>query len=302
MISAVVPTYRGAARLARHLPSVLGALSRSGDAFELIVVDDGGGGVGELPSEARLLALPKNRGYGSAVGAGAREARGERLLILNDDVELEPDTVAVLARHLVPPVFAVVPRIASTLAACGDEGGKTAVFAAGMLEVIEAPAEAPHPTLYPVGCCMLCVRADFLELGGYAEEYAPFFWEDVELGYRAWRRGLRVVHVPAATCTHEGSATLRETHDAGERERVFFRNRVLFHLRNLQDPARRRACLGALAAMALFDDRPARQRGLAEALERFSAVGPVSRAGLSDDEILASVRSGGGPAAGTPAP
>lgn len=289
MISAVVPTYRGASRLARHLPGVLASLARSGETFELIVVDDGGGGLGALPAEARLLALSENRGYGPAVSAGAREARGERLLILNDDVELEPDTVRILSRHLEPTVFAVVPRIVSPLAACGDEGGKTAAFAAGMLEVLEAPADAAHPTLYPVGCCVLCVRATFLELGGYDETYAPFFWEDVELGYRAWRRGLRVLHVPSASCRHEGSATLREAHEAEERERFFFRNRVLFHLRNLQDPSRRLACLGALAALALFDDREPRRRGLAEALERFTAPAAPAVAGLSDAEILARV-------------
>jgi GT2 family glycosyltransferase len=290
LISAVVPTYRGAARLARHLPSVLASLSRSGDAFELIVVDDGDGGVGTLPPEARLVALAEQGGYGAAVGAGVRAARGERLLILNDDVELEPDTVAELARHLVPPVFAVVPRIESPLAACGDEGGKTGSFAAGLLEVLETSADAPHPTLYPVGCCVLCARDGFLELGGYDPAYAPFFWEDVELGYRAWRRGLSVLHVPSASCRHIGSATLREAYDASERERLFFRNRVLFQLRNLQDPARRCACLGALAAFALFDDREPRVRGLADALGRFSAAGAAARAGLSDDEILARVR------------
>jgi GT2 family glycosyltransferase len=298
LISAVVPTYRGAARLARHLPSVLASLSRSGEPFELIVVDDGGGGIDALPPEARLLALPEQGGYGPAVSAGAGAARGERLLILNDDVELEPDTVEVLARHLVPPVFAVVPRIVSPLAACGDEGGKTGVFAAGLLELLEAPSDAPHPTLYPVGCCVLCTRAGFLELGGYDRAYAPFFWEDVELGYRAWRRGLPVLHVPTTSCRHVGSATLREVYDAGERERLFFRNRVLFQLRNLQEPVRRHACLGALLAFALFDDREPRVRGLAEALERNSAAGAAPPAGLSDDEILARVR--GTPETGTP--
>lgn len=291
MISAVVPTYRGGARLARHLPSVLASLAQAGEPFELIVVDDGGG-LGEAPAGARLLTLALNRGYGPAVNAGVQAARGERLLILNDDVELEPDTVRILARNLQGPVFAVVPRIVSSLAACGDEGGKTARFAAGMLEILEAPAAATQPTLYPVGCCVLCVRATFLELGGYDEGYAPFFWEDVELGYRAWRRGLRVLHVPSARCRHEGSATLRETHDAPGREGLFFRNRVLFQLRNLQDPSRRLACLGALAAVALLDDREPRRRGLTEALERFSAQAAPALAGLSDGEILERLRVG----------
>jgi hypothetical protein len=79
---------------------------------------------------------------------------------------------------------------------------------------------------------------------------------------------------------------LRETHEADERERVFHRNGVLFHLRNLQDPSRRIACLGALAALALFEGREPRRRGLAEALERFAGRPVPAGTGLSDAEIL----------------
>ena len=79
---------------------------------------------------------------------------------------------------------------------------------AGLIEIEEAPSEEPHPTFYPVGCCYLCRRAAFLGLGGYDDVFAPFFWEDVDLGYRAWRRGLASVHDPRAVCHHEGSATI----------------------------------------------------------------------------------------------
>lgn len=299
MISAVVPTCGGASRLARYLPSVLASLAAAGEPWELIVVDDGGGGAGELPPGVRLLTLAENRGYGPAVNAGAASSAGERLLILNDDVELASDAVSVLSRHLVPPVFAVVPAIASPLAACGDEGGKGACINAGLLEILETKAAAVHPTLYAVGCCVLCDRSAFLELGGYDEAFAPFFWEDVDLGYRAWRRGLAILHVPEASCRHEGSATLRERHSAQEREEVFFRNRVLFHLRNVQDAPLRAASLGAWAAFALFDDRVARRRGLAGALERFAALGRRPAHGFSDAQILA--QAGGDVAPAAPA-
>ena len=41
MISAVIPTFRGRARLERNLPSVMGALAASGESWEVVVVDDG---------------------------------------------------------------------------------------------------------------------------------------------------------------------------------------------------------------------------------------------------------------------
>jgi GT2 family glycosyltransferase len=287
VISAVIPTFRGRQRLERNLAGVLASQRASGDAWEIIVVDDGGGGLGGLPADVRLVTLPENRGYGPAVNAGAAAATGDLLLILNDDVALEESTVRVLRRHFPDPtLFAVAPAILSPLSACGDEGGKAGSWDAGVLEVREAPSSTTHPTLYPVGCCFLCPRALFLALGGYDDLYSPFFWEDVDLGYRAWRRGLRVLHAPEAACRHEGSATLREQRSSDEHEAFFFRNRVLFHLRNLRDPARRAQNLGAWAAFALFDSRAPRMRGLAEALDRFGRFEPRQEHGLSDAQIL----------------
>ena len=286
MISAVVPTAGAAARLGRLLPSVLESLAASGLASEVLVVDDGAT-LGQAPEGARLLPLEPAGGYGPAVNTGARAAAGDLLLVLNDDVRLERDCVARLVAALPERgTFAVVPAILSPLARCGDEGGKAGRWRAGLVEVEEVVAQATGPTLYPVGCCFLCRRGTFLELGGYDETFAPYFWEDVDLGWRAWRHGLASLHVPAARCHHEGSATIG-TFPMDHRLRAWERNRALFHLRNLRDPRRRAATFGAMAALALFDGRPAAVSGLAAGLAAFGNAGPHSPGGLGDEDILA---------------
>jgi GT2 family glycosyltransferase len=184
----------------------------------------------------------------------------------------------------------VVPAIRSPLAVSGDEGGKAAVWDAGLLEIREAPSAETHPTFYAVGCCYLAPRAHWKALGGYEDAFAPFLWEDVDLSYRAWRRGLRILHAPSAVCHHEGSATLREQRTLDERERIGFRNRVLFHLRNFRDPGLRAEALGAFAAYALFEPHPERLRGLAEALEPKRLAGVSRKGGLDDRAILEEVR------------
>jgi GT2 family glycosyltransferase len=289
VITAVVPTRGAEERLARYLPSVRASLEASGDTWEIVVVDDGGA-LRAVPEGTRCLPLTPGRGYGPAVNAGAQAARGDLLLVLNDDVSLEPSTVRLLRERLLADdgVFAVAPRIASPLARCGDEGGKAARVEAGLVQIEEAPSDEAHPTFYPVGCCYLCRRASFLELGAYDDVYAPYFWEDVDLGYRAWRAGLASIHEPRAVCHHQGSATIGERPMA-ERLRTWHRNAALFHLRNLQDPQLRAGSLGAWAAHALFDGRPAIEEGLVEALERFARVGRRADAGLSDEEIFARV-------------
>lgn len=64
VITAVIPTFRGAEHLARNLPTVLDALEGDGASWQVIVVDDGGGASAPLPTRCRLLAQPENRGYG----------------------------------------------------------------------------------------------------------------------------------------------------------------------------------------------------------------------------------------------
>jgi GT2 family glycosyltransferase len=288
VISAIVPTLGGRARLERNLPSVAASLAASGEDWEIVVVDDGAR-LDAAPPGARVVTLPESRGYGPAVNAGANAARGDLLLILNDDVRMEPHAVRTLRPCLSDGVFAVVPAVLSPFAKCGDEAGKRGEFRGGWLMLLEAPSKMTHPTLYAVGCCLLCPRASFLDFGGFDELYAPFFWEDVELSYRAWRRGLRVLHVPAAVCHHEGSATLAEAHTLATRERVGFRNRVLFHLRNLNDPGRLAGAFGALAAVDLFEPLPERLTGLADALARFETAGRRREPGLGDAEIIARI-------------
>jgi GT2 family glycosyltransferase len=287
VISAVVPTFRGQARLARNLGSVVAALEATGSAWEVVIVDDGGGGIRWDERGVRVLALPDNRGYGPAVNEGVAEAQGEYLLVLNDDVRLERDCVARLLRFFPDPtLFAVVPAVRSPLSRCGDEGGKAGEWKAGLIEIHEAVSVTAHPTLYAVGCCFVCPRTAWDHLGGYDPVFAPFLWEDVDLSFRAWRHGLQVLHAPEAVCHHEGSATLREHRTLPERDRIHFRNRVLFHLRNLRDSGKRAEAFGALAAFALFDDHPPRLDGLREALATPGPAVPASAAGRGDEDAI----------------
>jgi GT2 family glycosyltransferase len=288
VISAIVPTFRGQARLERNLGSVVAALAATGRRWEIVIVDDGGGGIRWDAPGVRLCTLPANRGYGPAVNEGVREAQGEYLLVLNDDVRLEPECVVrLLGCFPDPSLFAAVPAIRSPLSRCGDEGGKAGEWTAGLIEIQETVSVAAHPTLFAVGCCFVCPRPAWRDLGGYDPVYAPFLWEDVDLSFRAWRSGLRVLHVPQAVCHHEGSATLREQRTLPERDRIHFRNRVLFHLRNLRDPGKRAEVFGALAAFALFDAYAPRLDGLQEALAVPDSGAAAPAAGsLDEDEVL----------------
>ncbi|MBI3538574.1 MAG: glycosyltransferase family 2 protein, partial [Chloroflexi bacterium] len=91
MISVIIPTYNGL----RFLPTCLNALRAQTDRdFEILVVDDASrDGTRELLardySDARVIALEKNRGFARAVNAGIRAARGDCIALLNNDTEAD---------------------------------------------------------------------------------------------------------------------------------------------------------------------------------------------------------------------
>src|SRR3954470_1773601 len=103
-LSAIVVSYERRDLLGACLTSLEEALARlDGGESEIVVVDnastDGAPELvrGQFPA-ASVISLPENQGFAAAVNAGLREARGDWVLVLNNDTELAPDSVAELVR------------------------------------------------------------------------------------------------------------------------------------------------------------------------------------------------------------
>jgi dolichyl-phosphate beta-glucosyltransferase len=92
-LSVVIPAYNESHRIEKTLAESRPYLDGRGDAYEVIVVDDGSRDDTVARVEAiaadwpqlRLLQQPANRGKGAAVRAGCLEAAGERVLFMDAD-------------------------------------------------------------------------------------------------------------------------------------------------------------------------------------------------------------------------
>jgi len=105
LVTVVIPNWNGAV----HLPTCLESLRRQTFRdFEVIVVDNGSSDESlallarDYP-EVQVLALGENRGFAGACNAGIRAARGEFIVLLNNDTEADPhwleEVVAAFGRH-----------------------------------------------------------------------------------------------------------------------------------------------------------------------------------------------------------
>ena len=79
-------------------------------------------------------------------------------------------------------------------------------------------------------------RTKFVAIGGFEELMSPYYWEDVDLSYRAWKRGYKVLYEPAATATHRISSTIGNL-DRRSVKIIQQRNRLIFHWVHLHDRA-----------------------------------------------------------------
>ena len=267
-LSVILPTYNGLSLLQTHLPSVLAADGMA--EAELLIADDGStdgtaAWLAENVPQARLVRRDTNGGFARACNAAIREARGDLLLLLNNDVSVTPDFLAPLFRALLsaPDIFAVNARILLPERAMLDEGEKVGGFHHGVFYVdcLRQPSAQTAPTLYATACAALYQRERVDALGGFDELFSPFYWEDVDLSYRAQRRGWRVLYEPQSVVYHQHETTTSRL-DPRYKAMVRERNQFLFVWKNMTDARLVARSLLLGPCVGLYQARRRGERGL----------------------------------------
>ena len=67
------------------------------------------------------------------------------------------------------------------------------------------------------------------------DSYHPFYWEDIDLGYAAWRRGWRSRFEPQAKVLHQRRATIGPRFGDAYANQTFLKNALLFIWKNVRD-------------------------------------------------------------------
>ena len=101
-----------------------------------------------------------------------------------------------------------------------------------------AVREIPHrPVLVPFVPTSHAAysRQKLLSLGGFDDLYRPIYWEDVDLCYRAWQRGWRVIVEPSSVADHALQGTTRRIYSPLAIQSIYWKNRFLFIWKNIRD-------------------------------------------------------------------
>ena len=209
-----------------HLPHCLDSLQKqSYKNFEIIIIDNGSSDNGITGIKERypdldiqVKKLDKNMGFAVANNIGARIARGKWLALLNADAFPETDWLEKLleAAEIYPNGFFGSRQIQANAPNILDgEGDIYHISGLAWRKNYGYPVQKKHEIemiFSPCAAAALYPRLDFLDIGGFDEDYFSYH-EDVDLGFRLRLRGLSAYYVPQATVYHVGSASTGKLSD-----------------------------------------------------------------------------------------
>ncbi len=245
--SIVILNWNGRELLEECLPAVVQAIKTDGRDHEVLVVDNGSTD-GSVPwirqhfSCVRILELDRNLGFGEGNNRGVAAARHNIVVLLNNDMVVDPSFLAPLLEPFVDPdVFAVSAQILFPAGQRRQETGNTSGhFENGRLHLSHEPVRKAHkkrrvlPVLWAGGGSSAFRRDYFLRLKGFAPIFSPCYVEDTDLSYRAWRRGLRVLFAAASQVVHKHRSSSLRLFNEDQIQEMIEQRKLWYLWRNFQ--------------------------------------------------------------------
>ncbi|MCP4049806.1 MAG: glycosyltransferase family 2 protein [bacterium] len=256
MISVIIPNYNGEWLLKKYLKTNVSIFKRN-KIKEIIVVDDAScdNSVAYLEStfpEVKLIRNSKNAGFAETCNKGVNAATCPVILLLNTDMVLENFDYRIIENSFKDPsVFAVTPIIYrqvtdGTLKGRDlrlNESITTGYFKGGWFSsenVImcnpDFEASDNMPVLWACGGGSFIDKARFIELGGFDTLYSPFYVEDLDLSFNAWKKGWKCLFTDRIIFNHMHQATIANNFTKRMINKTHLRNQYLFIWKNIDDP------------------------------------------------------------------
>lgn len=207
-LSIIIPSYNGLELLKKYLPLVI---KWSPLNTQIIVVDDASsdGSVAYLKnlskqySHLTLIVNQENKGFIYNCNLAAKTAKGDLLVLLNNDVKPTKNFLDPAIRHF---------KDNSVFAVSLNEQGKSwarIFWQKGMIS--HGPGEKSsktHISAWASGGSAIFRKSMWEELGGFDPMLMPFYWEDFDIGIRAWKNGWKILWEPQAKVFHNHETTM----------------------------------------------------------------------------------------------
>jgi len=243
-VSIIILNHNGESYLRDCIDSLL-ALEYPDNKYEIVVVDnnsrDNSIPIVEGYRSVHLIKNPVNMGFAEANNLAAKRVSSEYIAFLNNDMKVDKKWLS----ELLSPtdeedgIACVGSKILNWDGSLIDfAGGNINFMGMGIQKDYNRPASRTplEKGFIPFACggSMLISRKVFLDVGGFDKDYV-FFNEDVDLGWRLWLYGYKVIFSPDAVSYHRHHGTGERVLTDAQRHAFCDRNSLITMIKNLEE-------------------------------------------------------------------
>ncbi len=240
-ISTYVLNYNGATLLPECLPSLVSAQSQAGCEARLYVIDNSSTDnslevlKNQFPNVAVLKA--SNR-FLSSFNDYVFKDSADVVVLMNNDVKVKEDFLAPIVNMFEEQEDAfMVSPLCLNFSDHEYQGGLSVLYKKfgwwGTRSL--DPRMMVFPYTISMGACMAFRRDRFTVLSGFDDLYLPGILEDLDIGFRGWRRGWKGYVAQESIIYHKGQASFKTKFGASKIRVIAVRNTFFFIWKNISD-------------------------------------------------------------------
>jgi len=237
-VSVIIPNYNGEELLANNIPSLIKAFqNKSNNILEIIIVDDNSKDKSiiflknNFP-QIKIIKHKVNRGFAASVNTGVRSSKGKLICLLNTDVSVSNDFLISVFNH-----FKNINIFGVSFHEKGY-GWAKGIFKDGF--ILHKPGiedNLTHNSFWVSGGSGIFRKDLWVSFGGFDERLFKFYWEDVDIAYRAQKRGYILIWDPNAHVEHKHELTTGKKYSKRTIRRMQDVNQIIFIWKNLTSPS-----------------------------------------------------------------
>jgi len=192
----------------------------------------------KIVPEAKVFNNKKNLGFAGNVNLGVLKAKRNYIFLINSDVVLKDNSFLNALdyfkkdRRLFAVGFAQIEKDGKIV------GANRAYFNNGLInhsQQLISNFQQPISNFWAEGGSSIFRKKLLVNLGLFDEFYNPFYWEDIDLSYRAWKAGYKILYDPNIKVEHYHESTIGKYFDKSRILKIAFRNQMIFQWKNLTD-------------------------------------------------------------------
>lgn len=243
-VDVIIPNYNGSNLIEKNLPKVIE--SHSGYKGKIIIVDDGSNIFDKQrlrefvenlnDKKVELVEHVSNKGFASAINTGVWKSTADFVVLLNSDVVPYPNFLRPLIERM------KTNDLMFGVGACDKsfESGKfvrrgrgVGYWKGGMVHHAKGDINKKDTFWISGGSCIIR-RELFKYLGGMDEIYNPFYWEDIDLSFRARKSGYLIEFCSDSIVEHyHAEGAIKKGFEKKNITTIAYRNQFIFVWKNI---------------------------------------------------------------------